>query len=123
MIEITLRTPEDFLKIKETLTRMGIANSGTKTLYQSCHILQKQGKYFIVHFKEMLKLDGRDVIMTDEDTNRLKNIASLVSAWGMCTPTTPIDADGQNFFRVIPFSEKQEWKLVPKYKIGQVSSK
>ena len=75
MIEITLKQPEDFLKVKETLTRMGIANNRDKVLYQSCHILQKQGLYYIVHFKEMLKLDGRPVVMTEEDEQRRDSIA------------------------------------------------
>lgn len=120
MIEIELSTPQDFLKIKETLTRIGIANSNTKTLYQSCHILQKQGKYFIVHFKEMLKLDGRDIVLSEEDNDRLANITALLCAWGMCKSVCDFTSNGNNFFRVISYNEKHEWKLIPKYKIGKV---
>ncbi|MGQ3469320.1 translational repressor RegA, partial [Xanthomonas campestris] len=83
MIEITLKKPEDFLKVKETLTRMGIANNKDKVLYQSCHILQKQGRYYIVHFKEMLKLDGRPVIIDLEDEIRRDSIAQLLADWGL----------------------------------------
>ncbi|AUE22925.1 translation repressor [Citrobacter phage CF1 ERZ-2017] len=121
MIEITLKQPEDFLKVKETLTRMGIANNKDKILYQSCHILQKQGRYYIVHFKEMLKLDGRPVVIDEEDEVRRDSIAQLLEDWGL------VDiAPGQrsymfemaNNFRVISFKQKDEWKLKSKYTIG-----
>lgn len=120
MIEIKLKTDEDFLKIRETLTRIGIANNTKKELYQSCHILQKQGRYFIVHFKELLKLDGRVVDITKEDELRRNNIACLLEDWELCDiistqdfPTTP-----DNNFRVISFAQKKDWKLIHKYKIG-----
>ena len=121
MIEITLKQPEDFLKVKETLTRMGIANNKDKILYQSCHILQKQGRYYIVHFKEMLKLDGRPVVIDEEDEVRRDSIAQLLEDWGL------VDiAPGQrsymfemaNNFRVISFKQKDEWALKSKYTIG-----
>ena len=121
MIEITLKQPEDFLKVKETLTRMGIANNKDKILYQSCHILQKQGRYYIVHFKEMLKLDGRPVVIDEEDEVRRDSIAQLLEDWGL------VDiAPGQrsymfemaNNFRVISFKQKDEWTLKSKYTIG-----
>ena len=121
MIEITLKQNEDFLKVKETLTRMGIANNKTKTLYQSCHILQKQGNYFIVHFKELLKLDGRVVDITDEDITRRDNMACLLEEWGLCDILADEDflrTTPENNFRIIPHKVKDEWKLIHKYAIG-----
>lgn len=120
MIEITLKQPEDFLKVKETLTRMGIANNKDKVLYQSCHILQKQGKYYIVHFKEMLKLDGRPVNIDSEDYIRRDSIAQLLQDWGLIEIETPDVhlAEMQNNFRVITFRQKDEWTLKSKYTIG-----
>lgn len=121
MIEITLKKPEDFLKVKETLTRMGIANNKDKVLYQSCHILQKKGLYYIVHFKEMLRMDGRQVEMTEEDEVRRDSIAWLLEDWGLIEITPgqrTFMKDLTNNFRVISFKQKHEWKLVPKYTIG-----
>jgi hypothetical protein len=120
MIEITLKQPEDFLKIKETLTRMGIANNKDKVLYQSCHILQKQGRYYIVHFKEMLKLDGRPVTIDEEDEVRRDSIAQLLEDWGLLIITDGRDDlwKMQNNFRVITFKQKDEWSLKSKYTIG-----
>ena len=121
MIEITLKQPEDFLKVKETLTRMGIANNKDRVLYQSCHILQKQGRYYIVHFKEMLRMDGRQVDIDGEDYQRRDSIAQLLEDWGL------IDIKEEehnelfavtNNFRVISFKQKDDWKLVAKYTIG-----
>lgn len=120
MIEINLISPENFLKIKETLTRCGIANNRDKTLYQSCHILQKKGRYYIVHFKELLKLDGRSVKMTWEDELRRNNIAKLLAQWNLCAL---IDSDFEttevNNFRVLSFKQKEEWTLIEKYQIGR----
>ncbi|WAX13017.1 translation repressor protein [Escherichia phage ECO07P1] len=121
MIEITLKKPEDFLKVKETLTRMGIANNKDKVLYQSCHILQKKGLYYIVHFKEMLRMDGRQVEMTEEDEVRRDSIAWLLEDWGLieiAPSQRTFMKDLTNNFRVISFKQKHEWKLVPKYTIG-----
>ncbi|AIT72784.1 translation repressor of early genes [Enterobacteria phage RB5] len=121
MIEITLKKPEDFLKVKETLTRMGIANNKDKVLYQSCHILQKKGLYYIVHFKEMLRMDGRQVEMTEEDEVRRDSIAWLLEDWGLIEiipGQRTFMKDLTNNFRVISFKQKHEWKLVPKYTIG-----
>ncbi|AKY01897.1 translation repressor protein [Klebsiella phage RCIP0032] len=119
MIEITLKKPEDFLKVKETLTRMGIANNKDKVLYQSCHILQKQGRYYIVHFKEMLKLDGRPVIIDLEDEIRRDSIAQLLADWGLLSINRGQTlAQMQNNFRVITFKQKHEWTLKSKYTIG-----
>ena len=121
MIEITLKKPEYFLKVKETLTRMGIANNKDKVLYQSCHILQKKGLYYIVHFKEMLRMDGRQVEMTEEDEVRRDSIAWLLEDWGLIEIVPgqrTFMKDLTNNFRVISFKQKHEWKLVPKYTIG-----
>lgn len=121
MIEITLKKPEDFLKVKETLTRMGIANNKDKVLYQSCHILQKKGLYYIVHFKEMLRMDGRQVEMTEEDEVRRDSIAWLLEDWGLIEIVPgqrTFMKDLTNNFRVISFKQKHEWKLVPKYTIS-----
>lgn len=121
MIEITLKKPEDFLKVKETLTCMGIANNKDKVLYQSCHILQKKGLYYIVHFKEMLRMDGRQVEMTEEDEVRRDSIAWLLEDWGLIEIVPgqrTFMKDLTNNFRVISFKQKHEWKLVPKYTIG-----
>ncbi|QLF82910.1 translational regulator protein [Klebsiella phage vB_KpnM-JEC] len=119
MIEITLKQPEDFLKVKETLTRMGIANNKDKVLYQSCHILQKQGRYYIVHFKEMLKLDGRPVTIDLEDEIRRDSIAQLLADWGLLSINRGQTlAQMQNNFRVITFKQKHEWTLKSKYTIG-----
>lgn len=120
MIEIKLNKPEDFLKVKETLTRMGIANNKDKILYQSCHILQKQGLYYIVHFKEMLRMDGRQVDIDGEDYQRRDSIAQLLEDWGLVEIVSDRDElfSLTNNFRVISFKQKDDWKLVPKYTIG-----
>lgn len=119
-LEIELPQPDDFLKIRETLTRIGIANNQTKTLIQSCHILQKRGRYYVVHFKELLALDGRCVEFTNEDIERRNNIARLLADWKLCVIKTP-DAHEfteDNRFRVISHKDAKDWKLVHKYKIG-----
>lgn len=120
MIEIKLFDSEDFLKIRETLTRMGIANNRDKKLYQSCHILQKRGLYYIVHFKELLKLDGRPVDISEEDLIRRDNIAILLAEWGLCQiqSTEPLRFTAEKNFRIISHKQKNDWQLVHKYKIG-----
>ncbi|AHY25016.1 translation repressor [Pectobacterium bacteriophage PM2] len=121
MIEIILKTPEDFLKVKETLTRMGIANNKDKILYQSCHILQKQGLYYIVHFKEMLRMDGRVVDIESEDYQRRDSIALLLEKWALLDikeSSRDTLFDMTNNFRVISFKQKDEWSLKSKYTIG-----
>lgn len=119
MLEITLKNDDDFLKIKETLTRMGIANNKDRILYQSCHILQKQGRYYIVHFKELLRLDGRVVDITKEDHLRRNNIAWCLAEWGMCDIVGAHVYSTEKHFRVIPFKEKASWTLRHKYRIGK----
>lgn len=124
MIQITLNSPEQFLKIKETLTRMGIANSKTKTLYQSCHILHKKGKYFICHFKELLALDGANVTLSQEDVERTEDVAQLLSTWNMCDVVeSDFNPVKRFFFRILAHSEKHEWTLLPKYTMNKERSK
>lgn len=122
-IWVTLKEEQDFLKIKETLTRIGIASyKEPKTLYQSCHILHKQGKYAIVHFKEMFALDGKQTNFTDEDRFRRNMIANLLQEWNLCTINNPskIESSTQSLtVKVIPFKEKNSWVLESKYSIGK----
>jgi hypothetical protein len=121
MLEIVLNEPDDFLKVRETLTRIGVASRRDKKLYQSCHILHKQGRYFIVHFKELFLLDGKKSNLEDSDIQRRNTIATLLSDWGLvrivsreqaqdCAPLRQI--------KIIGFREKDEWELCPKYNIG-----
>lgn len=122
MIEIELTSQDSFPKIRETLTRVGIANNKTKTIYQSCHILNKRGKVYIVHFKELLELDGRDAKMTDEDTERRNDIAKLLEDWNLCRIVDHSQAisERRNLFRIISFADANDgWHKVYKYNIGQ----
>lgn len=123
-IEIEVKDPDAFLKIKETLTRMGIANRSKKVLYQSCHILHKRGKYYIVHFKELFGLDGREVELLDEDIDRRNCIASTLEKWGLCSiiGNKPTDTPFMKNLTILPFSEKKEWDLQTKYKLGKFKS-
>ncbi|QDH49141.1 translational regulator protein [Pantoea phage Phynn] len=119
MLQIELVSEDSFLKVRETLTRIGIANNKKKCLWQSCHILQKQGKYFIVHFKELLKLDGRQVEISEDDELRRNNIAKLLEEWGMIEIVTDgLRFSEENNFRVLTHAQKSEWKLIYKYRIG-----
>ena len=117
MIEVNI-TQGNFLKVKETLSRIGIANNRTKTLYQSCHVLKKQDKFYIVHFKEMLVLDGNVVELSSDDIIRLNSIALLLEQWGLLTLVHPNSHKIVNNFRVISYKDKPNWNLVPKYIIG-----
>lgn len=119
-LEILLPDDDAFLKIRETLRRIGIANNETKTLYQSCHILQKRGKYYVVHFKELLALDGRCVELSPEDVERRNNIVKLLEDWGLCSIAYPDSHvfTGDNKFRIISYRESKNWNLRYKYKIG-----
>ena len=120
MLEITLNEPDDFLKVRETLTRIGVASRKDKKLFQSCHILHKQGRYFIVHFKELFLLDGKKSNLEENDIERRNTIATLLSDWGLVTfavqQTLPVAPLRQ--IKIIPFKEKTEWELCPKYNIG-----
>ena len=121
MLEITLNEPDDFLKIRETLTRIGVASRKDQKLYQSCHILHKQGRYFIVHFKELFLLDGKPSNLLLNDIQRRNTIATLLSDWGLVTFVTPDQAKDiapLRQIKVIPYKEKSEWTLCPKYNIG-----
>jgi hypothetical protein len=121
MLEVTLNEPDDFLKIRETLTRIGVASRKDQKLYQSCHILHKQGRYFIVHFKELFLLDGKPSNLIENDIQRRNTIATLLSDWGLVTMLKPAQAQDTAPLRqikVIPFKEKSQWELCPKYNIG-----
>ena len=121
MLEVALNEPDDFLKIRETLTRIGVASRKDRKLYQSCHILHKQGRYFIVHFKELFLLDGKKSNLEENDIARRNTIATLMSDWGLLTieqvyqaqPIAPLRQ-----IKIIPYKEKNEWELCPKYNIG-----
>lgn len=123
MVEIKLNDDDDFLKVRETLTRIGVASRKDRTLYQSCHILHKQGRYFIVHFKELFALDGKPTDFEDTDIGRRNAIANLLAEWGLIEllepekskdPVAPISQ-----IKVLPFKEKDQWTLTPKYNIGK----
>lgn len=121
-LEVTLDHPDDFLKIKETLTRIGVASRKDKILYQSCHILHKQGRYFIVHFKELFALDGKQADLTDNDLERRNVIAKLLSDWGLLRIMDPHLHQTQaplSQVKVISYKEKDEWDLQSKYNIGK----
>lgn len=123
-IEVKLKDADDFLKVKETLTRLGVASERTKTLYQSCHILHKRGQYYIVHFKELFALDGKPSSLDDEDVARRNTIANLLSDWGLLTlvdPKKSAIAAPMRLIKVIPYKDKDQWNLVSKYKIGKKS--
>jgi len=121
MVEIRLKSPDDFLKCRETLTRIGVASRSEKKLYQSCHILHKQGRYFIVHFKELFLLDGKHSDFSDNDIQRRNRITKLLSDWGLVDVVNEQmieDASSVSQIKILPHKEKNEWTLVPKYSIG-----
>ena len=121
MLEVVLNEPDDFLKVRETLTRIGVASRKDKKIYQSCHILHKQGRYFIVHFKELFLLDGKKSNLEENDVARRNTIAQLMSDWGLISiedksklkPLAPLRQ-----IKILSFKEKDEWELCPKYNIG-----
>jgi hypothetical protein len=123
LVEVKIAEEEDFLKIKETLTRIGVASRKEKKLYQSCHILHKQGKYYIVHFKELFALDGKDTNFSNEDIYRRNKIAFLLQEWGLLKIVEPeIIKENQaqmNHIKIINHKEKNDWELVAKYNIGR----
>ena len=120
MVECTLKEPDDFLKIRETLTRIGVASRKDKTLFQSCHILHKQGRYYIVHFKELFALDGKPTNLSQNDIERRNTIAGLLEDWnlveilGMNEPKAPLSQ-----IKIISYKEKEDWTLETKYNIGK----
>ena len=121
MLEITLNEPDDFLKVRETLTRIGVASRKDRKLYQSCHILHKQGRYFIVHFKELFLLDSKPSNLTENDIQRRNTIATLLSDWGLISVVKSEEAANVAPLRqikVISHKEKHQWELCPKYNIG-----
>tara|TARA_R100000908_G_C3725253_1_gene126543 strand:- start:153 stop:566 length:414 start_codon:yes stop_codon:yes gene_type:complete len=120
MLEIILNEPDDFLKVRETLTRIGVASRKDKKLFQSCHILHKQGRYFIVHFKELFLLDGKKSNLEDNDVERRNTIATLLSDWGLVTFARQenLTVAPLRQIKIIPFKEKAQWELCPKYNIG-----
>ena len=121
MVEVRLKNPDDFLKVRETLTRIGVASRTEKKLYQSCHILHKQGRYFIVHFKELFLLDGKESNLSVNDEHRRNRITKLLSDWGLVELAQP-EGLGQlcpiSQVKILPYKEKSEWELVAKYSIG-----
>ena len=120
MLEITLTEPDDFLKVRETLTRIGVASRRDKKLFQSCHILHKQGRYFIVHFKELFMLDGKKANLEQNDVLRRNTIATLLSDWGLVdiVKSGSLDCAPLRQIKIIPHKEKNDWELCPKYNIG-----
>ena len=120
MVEVLLNEPDDFLKVRETLSRIGVSSRKEKKLYQSCHILHKQGKYYIVHFKELFALDGKEHNITENDIGRRNSIASLLKDWGLVSfDNTPELKAPLSQIKIISFKEKSEWVLEPKYNIGK----
>jgi hypothetical protein len=122
MVEVSLAEPDDFLKVRETLTRIGVASRKEKKIYQSCHILHKQGRYYIVHFKELFALDGKHTNLSLNDVQRRNRIIQLLSDWGLITVVTPEkieDVAPLNQIKVLAFKEKDEWTLESKYNIGR----
>ena len=122
MLEVTIKQPDDFLKVRETLTRIGVASRKDKTLFQSCHILHKQGKYYITHFKELFALDGKNSTLTENDIQRRNTIALLLQDWNLIdvVNTTLVENKAPlSQIKVLPFKEKNDWNLVAKYNIGK----
>jgi hypothetical protein len=123
MVEVTLSAKDDFLKVKETLTRIGVASKKEKILYQSCHILHKRGKYYIAHFKELFALDGKPTEITENDIARRNSIANLLDEWKLITIVdknkTKDLTVSLSQIKIIPHKDKKEWQLVPKYNIGK----
>ena len=126
MLEVSLNEPDDFLKIRETLTRIGVASRKDQKLYQSCHILHKQGRYFIVHFKELFALDGKPTNFSENDQARRNTVANLLAEWGLIKLSEPSVTEELtvplNQLKILSFKEKDEWNLTAKYNIGSKRS-
>ena len=123
LVEVTLEEKDDFLKVRETLTRIGVASKKDRILYQSCHILHKQGRYYIVHFKELFALDGKETDLSDNDLSRRNAIANLLEDWGLVKLVDPTSTEKPepiflSQVKILSHKEKKEWQLVPKYQIG-----
>jgi hypothetical protein len=121
-LEVTLTNPDDFLKVRETLSRIGVASRKDKILYQSCHILHKQGRYFITHFKELFALDGKAADFSENDLQRRNAVAGLLADWGLVKilkPELHQDKAPMNQIKIIAYKEKDQWELVQKYNIGR----
>ena len=121
MVEVVLKSPDDFLKVRETLTRIGVASRSEKKLFQSCHILHKQGRYYIVSFKELFLLDGKTSDFSENDMQRRNRITKLLSDWGLVdlvNETTIENVCSMSQIKIIPHKEKADWQLIPKYQIG-----
>ena len=121
MIEVTLNEPDDFLKVRETLTRIGVASRKEKKIYQSCHILHKQGKYYLVHFKELFALDGKHANISLNDIQRRNRIIQLIADWGLISVVNPdkiVDIAPLNQIKVLSYRDKDDWILETKYNIG-----
>ena len=126
MLEVTIKQPDDFLKVRETLTRIGVASRKDKTLFQSCHILHKQGTYYIVHFKELFALDGKLATLSENDIQRRNTIAILLQDWALIDIVQKEKAENKaplSQIKVLPFKEKKEWTLSAKYNIGKKITK
>ena len=127
LIEIELSNPDDFLKVRETLTRIGIASKKDNTLYQSCHILHKRGKFYIIHFKQLFLLDGKPSNFTEEDKSRLNTIANLLHDWNLVKLVDPAKSKepvaAMSQIKILSHKEKHNWNLVQKYTIGKVKGK
>jgi hypothetical protein len=126
MLEVTLKQPDDFLKVRETLSRIGVASRKDKTLFQSCHILHKQGKYYIVHFKELFALDGKQATLAENDIQRRNTISILLQDWNLISIVKPNEAENKaplSQIKIIAFKEKNEWNLQAKYNIGKKINK
>ena len=123
MVEVVLKKPDDFLKVRETLTRIGVASKKSDAPFQSCHILHKQGKYYITHFKELFALDGKPTDFTEDDIARRNTIANLLAEWGLVNLAIPDKSAAPiaplSQIKVIPFSQKGDWELITKYNIGK----
>ena len=122
MVEVLLNQPDDFLKVRETLTRIGVASRKEKKIYQSCHILHKQGRYYLVHFKELFALDGKHANLTINDVQRRNRIINLLSDWGLVNvikPEDTMDVAPLNQIKVLSYKDKNDWTLETKYNIGK----
>jgi len=120
-VEILLDTPDSFLLIRETLTRIGIPSKKNKTLFQTCHILHKQGRYYIVHFKELFLLDGKTADVSEDDYRRRNTITKFLNQWGLCSILNKLDIEfltEVSEIKIVPFKEKKEWSLIAKYALG-----